>query len=87
MWTRVGNESNSQRLGKFYFASRESALKILVQPKKVSPPATEDPRGKFYEHYLKVAEDYDREFLKKYDEDLNTTLIFVCCAHHSITPC
>ena len=28
-------------------------------------------------HYRKEAEDYDREFMKKHDEDLNTTLIFV----------
>jgi hypothetical protein len=30
--------------------------------------------------YHKVAEEYDKEFLKKYDEDLNTTLIFVSLA-------
>ena len=27
--------------------------------------------------YHREAEEYDREFIKKYDEDLNTTLIFV----------
>ena len=27
--------------------------------------------------YRREAEEYDREFIKKYDEDLNTTLIFV----------
>jgi hypothetical protein len=37
----------------------------------------EDHRARFYEHYRKEAEEYDREFMKKYDEDLNTTLIFV----------
>ena len=37
----------------------------------------EDPRGQFYEVYRKEAEEYDKEFMKKYDEDLNTTLIFV----------
>ena len=40
-------------------------------------PAQEDHRARFYERYRKQAEDYDKEFLKKYDEDLNTTLIFV----------
>jgi len=40
----------------------------------------EDPRARFYEDYRKVAEDYDKEFMKKCDEDLNTTLIFVCRA-------
>ena len=43
----------------------------------------EDVRGEFYKHYRKEAEEYDREFLKKHDEDLNTTLIFVRCTHRS----
>ena len=47
------------------------------------PPATEDLRARFYEIYRQEAEDHDKEFIKKYDEDLNTTLIFVslpCCS-------
>jgi hypothetical protein len=37
-----------------------------------------DPcQARFYEDYHKESEVYDKEFLKKYDEDLNTTLIFV----------
>ena len=43
----------------------------------------EDLRAQFYEHYRKEAEEYDREFMKKYDEDLNTTLIFVRYARRS----
>ena len=41
------------------------------------PLTHEDYRTKFYETYRREAEEYDREFIKKYDEDLNTTLIFV----------
>ena len=41
------------------------------------PPTQEDYRTKFYEVYRREAEEYDREFIKRYDEDLNTTLIFV----------
>ena len=37
----------------------------------------EDYRAHFYETYRKEAEDYDKDFIKKHDEDLNTTLIFV----------
>ena len=37
----------------------------------------EDHRARFFECYRQEAEEYDREFMKKYDEDLNTTLIFV----------
>jgi len=36
-----------------------------------------DPRARFFKAYREEAEGYDREFMKKYDEDLNTTLIFV----------
>ena len=36
-----------------------------------------DHRARFFEDYRKEAEEYDKEFMKKYDEDLNTTLIFV----------
>jgi hypothetical protein len=34
-------------------------------------------QAKFYEHYRRVADEYDKEFLKKYEEDLDTTLILV----------
>ena len=37
-----------------------------------------DLRDKFYKNYHKEAEDYDKDVMKKYEEDLNTTLIFVC---------
>ena len=37
----------------------------------------EDVRSRFYEGYRKVSEEYDKDFNKRYDEDLNTTLIFV----------
>lgn len=33
----------------------------------------EDSKTKFYADYRKVTEEYDKELLKKYDEDLNTT--------------
>ena len=40
-------------------------------------PIQEDHKAQFYEGYRKVAEEYDKEFIKKYDRDLNTTLVFV----------
>jgi len=49
------------------------------------PSAQEDPRAKFYDVYRREAEEYDREFIKKYDEDLNTTLIFVSLAGCQVT--
>lgn len=38
---------------------------------------TDEDKADFFAVYKKEAEEYDREFTKKYDEDLNTTLIFV----------
>ena len=40
-------------------------------------PTHEDHRARFYEDYHKVAEEYDKQFLKKHGGDLDTTLIFV----------
>jgi len=34
-------------------------------------------RADFYNKFQREADDHDRDFMKKYDEDLNTTLIFV----------
>lgn len=38
----------------------------------------EDPRTRFYGHYRKEAEEYDKEFMGKHGGDLETSLIFVC---------
>jgi len=43
-----------------------------------SLPTQEHHRTEFYEVYRREAKEYDRDFIKKYDEDLNTTLVFVC---------
>ena len=36
-----------------------------------------DPRTRFHERFQKEADEYDRDFHKKYHDDLNTILIFV----------
>ena len=46
-------------------------------------PTNEGHRVQFYDNYRKVAEEYDKEFVKQHDEDLNTTLIFVSLAPKS----
>jgi len=53
----------------------------LRSQKKGLPPTAEDYRARFYEIYRQEAEDHDKEFIKKYDGDLNTTLIFVSLSH------
>ena len=59
--------------------SFRDALARFFQPTK-----TDDPRLDFYTVYNKEANEYDVDYVKKYDEDLNTTLIFV--RHSSCTP-
>ena len=54
--------------------SLQDALRTFFQPIK-----TDDPRVDFYTMYKREATEYDTDYVKKYDEDLNTTLIFVCC--------
>ena len=47
-------------------------LKAFFKPIK-----NEDPRLDFYTVYNREATDYDTDYVKKYDDDLSTTLIFV----------
>ena len=69
---------NSQWMSKFSLASGWNVAKAIYSRERgISPSNQEDHQARFYESYRKVAEEYDKEFLKKYDEDLNTTLIFV----------
>ena len=53
------------------------SLKPPFSQKQGTLPIQGDDEARFYTDYRAVAEEYDKEFLKKYDEDLNTTLIFV----------
>ena len=52
--------------------SIQDALRAFLQPIK-----SDDPRLDFYTVYKREATEYDTDYVKKYDEDLNTTLIFV----------
>ena len=64
-------------MGKFPLVPDPSATKSARNSQQDAQPTQENHRTRFFEHYQKEAEEYDREFLKKYNEDLNTTLIFV----------
>jgi len=52
--------------------SLQSALKEFFDPLR-----TNDPRADFFAVYRKESEEFDRDYARKYDEDLNTSLIFV----------
>ena len=71
--------SNNRRMSEF--PSRpltRTSLRLSFRRNQNRFPADQDDhQAKFYQHYHKVAEEYDREFFKKHEEDLNTTLIFV----------
>ena len=59
--------------------SFQDALRTFFQPIK-----NDDARLDFYAMYKKEAVEYDTDYVKKYDEDLNTTLIFVSCLYRSL---
>ena len=53
-----------------------------VHRKKVDPVSKQEHfRIEFYKRYQKEAEGYDKVFMKKYEDDLNNTLIFVSLGH------
>lgn len=55
-----------------FLDSIHSALREFFQPLK-----TNDSRADFFATYRRESEEFDNEYAKKYDEDLNTSLIFV----------
>jgi len=52
--------------------SLHSALKEFFDPLR-----TNDSRTDFFAVYRRESGEFDRDYAKKYDEDLNTSLIFV----------
>jgi hypothetical protein len=52
--------------------SIQEALRMYLQPIK-----NDDPKLDFYTIYKRETTEYDTEYMQKYNEDLNTTLIFV----------
>jgi len=53
-------------------SSLHSALKEFFDPLR-----TNDSRTDFFAMYRRESEEFDRDYARKYDEDLNTSLIFV----------
>ena len=53
-------------------SSIQDALRMFLQPIK-----NDDPKIVFYTMYKREATEYDTAYMQNYNEDLNTTLIFV----------
>ena len=53
-------------------SSIQDALRMFLLPIK-----NDDPKLDFYTMYKREATEYDAEYMQNYNEDLNTTLIFV----------
>ena len=66
---RPGSGSRGQQLTP---DSIQEALRMFFQPIK-----NDDPKLDFYTIYKRETSEYDTEYMQKYNEDLNTTLIFV----------
>ena len=54
--------------------SLHSVLKEFAEPLR-----TNNSRTDFFAVYRRESAEFDRDYAKKYDEDLNTSLIFVSC--------
>jgi len=68
-----GNAESIARTNKLTPAhSIQEALRMYLQPIK-----NDDPQLDFYTMYKRETTEYDAEYMQKYNEDLNTTLIFV----------
>lgn len=60
------------RKNKLTLDSIQEALRMYFQPIK-----NDDPKLDFFTMYKRETTEYDTEYMNKYNEDLNTTLIFV----------
>ncbi|KAF9780472.1 hypothetical protein BJ322DRAFT_1011907, partial [Thelephora terrestris] len=72
----VDKPPNKERLGKFLFFSTKLSRITLRNRERGALASQDDHEARFYDKYHKVSEEYDKEFLKRYDVDLDTTLIF-----------
>jgi hypothetical protein len=71
------------RTDKLTPGSIQEALRAYFQPIK-----SNDPKLDFYTMYKRETTEYDTEYMQKYNEDLNTTLIFVrFCIPCTINQC
>lgn len=57
--------------------SHSITMLVITLRSQGATPTEGNHKARFYDYYRKLAEEYDGEFLKRYGEDLDTTLIFV----------
>jgi len=69
---RFRDAESITRTNKLTPDSIQEALRMYLQPIK-----NDDPKLDFYTMYKRETVEYDTEYMQKYNEDLNTTLIFV----------
>jgi len=67
-----GPQLQSRRFTYFCCFGHDSARKEFFEPLR-----SNDPRADFFAVYRKESDEIDRDYARKYDEDLNTSLIFV----------
>ena len=83
---RLRDAGSVAGIGRLTPVSVQEALRAYFQPIK-----NDDPQLDFYTMYKRETTEYDTEHMQKYDEDLNTTLIFVrfcvtfCHRHTALT--
>ena len=77
---RIGDAGSITGTNKLTIDSIQEALRMYFQPIK-----NDDPKLDFFTMYKRETTEYDAEYMNKYNEDLNTTLIFVSSSISSST--
>ena len=72
-----GKVSNTRQMCESFFVPDQVVTQISWSPEQDQIGRQELDRDNFYQKYRDLATEYDKGFLKKYDADLNMTLIFV----------
>ena len=73
-----------QPFADLFIASLEHAVQNVLKNYLSPLESTSDARGTFYNKFKREADGYDTDFLKKYGDDLDITLIFVRALHFLI---
>ena len=67
----------NSRTSRLSFTSDQDVVETILQPETGPAPHPRRPSNPILREVREVAKEYDKDFLKKHGEDLDTTLIFV----------
>ena len=75
---KISSPNSNSLLTPFFVTSLEEAVQNALKNYFPRPEATANVRTQFYKNFQHEADEHDKDFVGKYNADLDTTLIFVC---------